>query len=222
MNPFSPFEFRGRAREFATVVRLPLVFIILASAACSHNSESRTHLEWKVLPDPIPAKEPEHKPRLPDCPEGDSEKLKRGSPQTGHHRVTLTWNASAAPSNDKNADIGYCLYRSKNHPVRKPKTRKSSDKNEQPPCEKCEQVNVRPILQTGCVDNLVKDGTTYYYVAIAINNAKSRSVFSNQAPAPIPGSRTPAKSTPASSYPMCRDNDSPKSPSAADLKDRRQ
>ena len=50
---------------------------------------------------------------------------------------------------------------------------------------KCEQVNVVPVRGTRCVDELVKDKTSYYYVAIAITSTGT-STTSEEAIAEVP------------------------------------
>jgi len=147
---------------------------------------------------------------LPPCPPADSPMLKRGSPGTGDHRVILSWNASAPSANSQGERIGYCLYRSKKHPVKTRKTKKDA------PCEECEQVNLTPMLETACVDDLVENDTTYYYAAVAIDDEGQLSVLSSQARAVIPRSKAPLKSTSTRSYPPCRGPVSPKLTSGAD------
>ena len=68
----------------------------------------------------------------------------------------------------------------------------------------CEQVNVVPVRGTRCVDELVKDNTTYYYVAIAITSTGT-STTSEEAIAEVPaaGKRNPPPPD-ADSYPACR------------------
>lgn len=69
----------------------------------------------------------------------------------------------------------------------------------------CEQVNVVPVSSTRCVDELVKDNTTYYYGAVTINSAGKTSTTSEEAIAEVPevGKQNPAPSG-AASYPACR------------------
>jgi len=120
--------------------------------------------------------------------------LQRSASGAGHHRVILSWRASAPSGRKEDDAVGYCLYRSKN--------KKAVKKN--PTCGECEQINSIPITGTGCVDDLVKDGTIYYYVAAAINLKKRLSSSSNEARAAIPTSTQSVRSTSDSSYPLCR------------------
>ena len=96
--------------------------------------------------------------------------------------------------------VGYCLYRSTNE--------KAAKKN--PTCSECEQINSIPINGTGCVDDLVKDGAIYYYVAAAINLKERLSSSSNAARAVIPDSKRSVRSTSVGSYPPCRVPDNSK------------
>lgn len=91
--------------------------------------------------------------------------------------------------------VGYCLYRTKT-----PGKGKDCPKN-----SRCEQVNPVAVLNTRCVDDLVEDNTTYYYVAIAINSASKTSTSSEEAIAevPIAGKHNPPPPD-ADSYTDCR------------------
>jgi hypothetical protein len=132
-------------------------------------------------------------PKLPPCPPGAVPMLPP-SPQTGHHKVTLTWNPSAFYDDPQRKAVGYCVYRGTTQIVAK----------QIPKCLNCEQINKTPIEGAGCIDDLVKDGVLYYYVAAAINQAGTPSLFSNSTPAQIPSTTVPAASAGASTYPLCR------------------
>ena len=134
-------------------------------------------------------------PRLRPCPEAPYPMLKAKDPATGHHRVFLRWNASTSASEKDTNAFGYCLYRTQ-------KPGKAKDCPTKYP--KCEQVNAVPVRGTRCVDELVKDGTIYYYVVIAINPS-STSNTSEEAisDVPIAGKRNPPPPD-AASYPGCR------------------
>jgi hypothetical protein len=131
--------------------------------------------------------------RLPSCPSAGLPILQASS-QTGHHKVTLSWNASAPSPNPDSTAVGYCLYRSK--------TQHAAKQN--PRCSDCEQINSTPIVGIGCVDDLVQDTATYYYVATAINAKGSISISSNETTAQIPPGKKAASSVPVGSYPSCR------------------
>jgi len=114
--------------------------------------------------------------------------------------VILTWNASVpAPGPDGKA-VGYCLDRSQ--------TPNAAKLN--PLFSVCEQINPNPVVGTACVDDLVLDNATYYYVVTAINASKRISSSSNETPAPIPPGNQPAKPGSATSYPFCRGSASSK------------
>jgi hypothetical protein len=136
-------------------------------------------------------------PSLPLCPPAGLPSL-GSSQKIGDHSVTLTWNASAPSGNPAAKTVGYCLYRSK----RKDVARKD------PQCKFCERVNFRAIAGTGCVDNLVENGETYYYVVKAINAGNETSLYSNEATAKIP-SKKGSISSDADFYPPCRTPNSP-------------
>ena len=132
-------------------------------------------------------------PKLPHCPAAGVPTL-QPSAQTGHHKVILSWNASSPSSDPERKAVGYCLYRSTTQNAAKQK----------PTCPACEQVNSIPITGTGCVDDLVKDGTPYYYVVTAINAGGEISSSSNETPAQIPPTKEATGSVTVPSYPLCR------------------
>jgi hypothetical protein len=108
--------------------------------------------------------------------------------------VTLTWNASRGKD-----VVGYCLYRDTEKKVAKNKP------NAEFTCAGCEQVNSIPVAPTGCVDDVVPDNSTYFYVATALNRDKRLSSASNEARADIPAASSSA--TPqASPYGRCRED----------------
>jgi hypothetical protein len=130
---------------------------------------------------------------LPKCPAVGSHPVASTS---GAHNVTLTWIASATAIKPGSSPIGYCLYRSSSKIV-------SSGKDFK--CVGCEQINLTPITNTGCLDDQVQNETTYYYVAAAINEAGLLSGPSNLAQANIPSASQKPKESGASSYAACRD-----------------
>ena len=139
-------------------------------------------------------------PRLPACPAAGLPTLQSSPQLTGHHKVALSWNASAPAVNPESKAVGYCLYRSK-----KQHTAKQS-----PTCSDCEQINSIAVAGTSCVDDLVEDGATYYYVVTAINGKGKTSSSSNEIPAQIPHNKESANSVSMSSYPLCRGTTSSK------------
>lgn len=131
----------------------------------------------------------------PTCPPAGVTPLQRSSPGTGDHKVFLKWNASKMPSGSLDTSaVGYCLYRSA----------KKSLAKKQANCSECERVTVVPIPGTACVDDLVKDGATYFYVATAINRDNQISLPSNEVPVVVPRSHKSVRPAPVGSYPLCR------------------
>lgn len=130
----------------------------------------------------------------PSCPPAGLLPL-QSLPDTGHHKVTLSWNASAASPKHSGDAVGYCLYRSKKEYAAK--------KN--PTCSVCEQINSVPISSLSCIDNQVEDSTTYYYVVTAINPASRISSSSNEVTASVPPRDKPGSQRSASQAPpLCR------------------
>lgn len=117
--------------------------------------------------------------KLPPCPPAGSPAV-QPSAVTGHHKVTLSWNASPPSALPEDNAVGYCLYRSR----RKNAAHKTAT------CRDCEQINSIPIEGTSCRDDLVADGITYYYVVAAISLKGRLSSPSTQARAAIPGGKT--------------------------------
>ena len=133
---------------------------------------------------------------LPPCPDAPYVKLNAKDPATGHHRVFLKWNPSWSTNGSDPNMLGYCLYRTQT-------AGKAKDCPTKYP--KCEQVNAVPIRGTRCVDELVKDNTTYYYVAIGINSANAISTTSEEAIAEVPAAGKVNPPPPgADSYLPCR------------------
>jgi len=141
-------------------------------------------------------------PELQDC-DPPPNKLD-ASRATGHHRVVLTWNPSRSSSGSNDQSVGYCLYRSHNDDIR---ARDLRD------CRNCARLNRRPIIGTGCVDNHVEDGTTYYYIAGAVRVGTKVNLFSNKTTATIPANAHSQSFD--SQYPLCQPDDSPPVPALA-------
>jgi hypothetical protein len=123
----------------------------------AHRELSRSttqRLFWPRRQPPPAAAEP----RLPLCPAAGLPML-QPSPLTGHHKVSLSWNASAPSGNSESKAVGCCLYRSQ-----KENLAKQSFKKPNAWCSDCERINSVAIAGTGCVDDLVEDGATYYYI----------------------------------------------------------
>jgi hypothetical protein len=155
-----------------------------AHASLVTRNASKNEEKLLSIAQPKPQK---HCPKPPDA-------VVPAPPQTGHHKVFLTWNASTYFSDRKRHAAGYCLYRSGTQNVA------ASD----PKCDRCEQVNQKPIPGTACVDDLVEDGAKYYYVATAVNEDGEPSPLSNETFAPIPSDPKATGSAAKGSYPRCR------------------
>jgi len=158
---------------------------------CSRPSASKVSLE-EFEPHRGNAHSAAAAPAVLQCPPAGSSMLQPSS-ATGHHKAVLTWKASASSPRPEDNAVGYCLYRST--------TKGLAAKNAA--CSACEQINLIPIAGTGCVDDLVQDGALYYYVVTAVNAKRQPSSSSNEIPVQIPASKQSA-SSPASSYPLCR------------------
>jgi hypothetical protein len=169
----------------AAIVVVPTLAVRHASPSASATSQNAK--ASSSVPNPPPPL------KLPPCPPAGIQPL-QPSQQTGHHKVTLTWNANAPSLDSERNAVGYCLYRSQ--------TKKAAKRN--PRCVECEQINRTPIVGVGCVDDLVADSATYYYVVTAINTNGNISSSSNETPARIPSNQKPAGPAPKGSYPLCR------------------
>jgi hypothetical protein len=188
-----PFE-----RKLAVFV---LACAMVGLSSCKQYSDSyrepAAHINQEV------GAEIRNPPTLPPCPDAPYVKLNANNPATGHHRVFLTWNASLSASRSDTKAVGYCLYRTQ-----------TAGKAKDCPNEyaKCEQVNVIPVRGTRCVDELVKDNTSYYYVAMAITSTGT-STSSEEAIAEVPAAGKPNPPPPlADSYPACRTAESSNHP----------
>jgi hypothetical protein len=130
---------------------------------------------------------------LPVCPPAGVQPLQPSS-RTGHHKVVLSWNASAFSSDPERKAVGYCLYRS---------NKQHAAKNN-PTCVDCERINSTPIAGTRCVDDLVLDSATYYYAVTAINANGKISSAERETAAAIPPGAQRLKPESTASYPFCR------------------
>jgi hypothetical protein len=144
---------------------------------------------------------------LPDCPQKPWEKsasLDESEPEADHHHiVVLSWTASASSQGPTDPTVGYCLYRSGKQDI----TAKNLDH-----CMNCKRINRRPIVGTACVDNTVRDGGEYHYVAGAIRVGGPLSSFSKKTIAIIPSNAKSPQS--ANPYPLC-DGENANSPTTA-------
>jgi hypothetical protein len=201
MMASSALTYTVRAAQTLRVL-LPIAISIVAGLLLvlkySRSSSSRFTLE-SFAPRSSQAKVLLSGPPIPGCPPAGSPMLQPSAPHTGHHKVILTWNPSAPSPHPEDNPVGYCLYRSP--------TKGAALKNAT--CSNCEQINLVPVVGTACVDDLVQDGATYFYVATAINVNKIRSVSSNEIIVPIPASPKVSSASMPTSYPLCRASASP-------------
>lgn len=168
---------------------LTIACSFLLLSACSRTSSQNASPEAAQAP---AAKQAIAAPQFPRCPSGG---IPAPSALAGHHKVTLSWKASLpSPAHPEDNAVGYCLYRSPKKHVAKKNAR----------CSDCEQVNSVPVVGTACVDDLVADGATYYYVSTAINSRGTLSTSSNEVPVSIPSSKQSTGPASAASYPLCR------------------
>ena len=185
-------SYRERRGKF-TLVNIAAVLIITcvvqACSSCSRFSDSRTDSVRRAQEERV------YRPVLPPCPSAPYPVLKMSTPGVGHHRVFLSWDASSSSIGSVGAHIAYCLYRSQKKGAAKISAT----------CPDCEQVTVDPIRSTRCVDNVVRDQTTYYYVAVAITSMGRTSSPTQEAIAKVPvAGRTNAAPADATAYPACR------------------
>ena len=171
-----------------------LILFQVSGICCQHDKVSRVRIELHDLPNDKPVVT-KPAPPAPECPKAGAVPLQPGAPGTGDHKVTLTWNASAPSNNPESAAVGYCLYRSR--------VQYRKELKQDPRCTHCEQINKVPVATTGCVDDLVRDDTQYYYVVAAINSRATLSAASNEIPVLIPQRHSVKPSAP-SPWPSCR------------------
>ncbi len=120
---------------------------------------------------------------IPDCPPAEGPDVAALAEKTDHV-VILKWRASASDSRHPDP-VGYCLYRSlqgKRQPL--------------------QRVNIHPLPQTACTDDLVENNKKYDYRVMAISQKRIMSRSSNVARAEIPKDK-PRKHT-EEEPPLCR------------------
>lgn len=102
------------------------------------------------------------------------------------HRVILSWKASVHDARHPEA-FGYCVYRTAQQGRSQPTLR----------------VNIHPVPQTTCTDDLVQNGLKYQYEVRAISRGGAHSGPSNVTLADIPF--TEPKPHPEGWPPLCRE-----------------
>jgi hypothetical protein len=190
-------EHHSQSRAFCWTCLSVFVLILLQAIAlgCQHNDVSRVRIELHDLPSEKQAVSTKPVQLPPVCPPAGITPLQPGAPGTGHHKVTLTWNASAPRTSSGSAVAGYCLYRSR--------IRYRKELKQDPRCKHCEQINKVPVATTGCIDDFVVDKANYYYVVTAIDANSNLSAPSNDVFVPIPSARRLKPSQP-DTLPLCR------------------
>ncbi len=173
-----------------------LILFQITGVACQRDNVSRVRIELHDLPNdkPAVATKQEQLPPLPDCLSAGPASLHPGAPGTGHHKVTLTWNASIPSKDQKSTALGYCIYRSQNE----------QELKKNPRCKHCERINQIPVRSTGCVDDVVADTKKYFYVVTAINSGHVLSVPSNDVMVRIPPAQQQGKPDDSGKWPRCR------------------
>ncbi len=187
----------------ARLLRVLLAALVLFIVAVCATAQSQGQVSREPNASSPPAESQESKgltpaadpSGLPSCPPAGLSPLQRSQPGTGHHKVTLSWNASAPPRQPDGKVVGYCLYRSKEERAARL----------DPTCRACEQINQVPLAGLKCVDDLVEDSAVYYYVVTAINAKEKISSSSNEITVAIPpGNQSSSTAAGSSSLPLCR------------------
>lgn len=183
---------RGELTLGNVAAALIITCVVQACSGCSRFSDSRPDLVRRAQEERAVIG---RKPVLPPCPSAPYPMLGASTPGVGHHRVFLSWHTSSSSNAPGGGDVGYCLYRSQ----------KKGAANKSATCPDCEPVTLVPVLGTRCVDNVVRDQTVYYYVAIAIsaNGRTSSPTKETVAQIPVAGRQNPAPPD-AVAYPACR------------------
>jgi hypothetical protein len=194
--PIGPYRITKKLRPFFfnLVNFFCLSAFILSGALFSNGCDRKQDSPGKSgVPPPTEAVRQSDSPAksqaIPDCPPAEGPDV-LALPEKTEHIVILKWRASA--SDPKHPDpVGYCLYRSlqgKRQPL--------------------QRVNLHPLPQTACTDDLVENNKKYDYRVMAISKKQIMSRPSNVARAEIPKDK-PRKHT-EEAPPLCRATDAPK------------
>src|SRR5581483_10438639 len=147
---------RPCSRLVVRVALWTILLVALSGGGCTRASESRAHAQSGEPSASSPVGAKNARPELPDCPEVDFGKSPKGAQQPGNHKVILSWNASE-PSISNGARVGYCLYRALDKPVQASKPSPKENSKKKAPCKQCERVNIAPVMETACVDEIVRN-----------------------------------------------------------------
>lgn len=192
---------KNKQRHLPWIAPVIVGSILLTLPACHQVTSSEKVPRSPTVGGTVAAQTPRKGGGLPQCPAGNA--VSSPPPAAAmHHKVALSWNASTSAGQPGNDPVGYCIYRSE----QQISVKKLKD------CKDCEQVSSAPILDTGCVDDGVRDGKAYFYVAITIDTGKQVSDFSNQVMAVIPPDKAGVGSP--TSLPSCREAARTRPPSA--------
>jgi len=169
------FSYSRHAVRIVYTVSVVMCIVVLASASCVSQLALGNAAVIPADPKSVegPAT-PGHSRKPLACPTMGFLPIETSKPDWSHHTVILSWNPGA-PS--PQAPAGYCLYKSD--------TQINPRDSE---CSSCQPVTSVPIAETSCVDDVVKDGTTYYYLVRAIDGVGRPSGWSNVARAKVPAS----------------------------------
>ena len=176
----------GKSRVMMGVAVNASLILLVVMAACSHAApQERTKIKLDSRFDSA-AQLPHSAQQTGTswkCPVGDPPIPPETSPGTSARKVSLSWHSSTSESDPKFGEIRYCVYRTKDGPVKEGPVLKAGDA----PCKNCELVTPDPVVGTTYIDKKVDDDASYCYVAIAVSakGALPQSVFSNPAGATI-------------------------------------
>ena len=177
------------ARTFWSIILLSSFLV-----GCSHNSESRIHIELQDVPETT--KTLNASPSAPTfvCPPGDLSDVDSANSPSGGHTVKLSWNTSTSAIGPNAKNIQYCLYRTKGQPVQK-----SNPPGKIEPCVNCQRLSKDPSPSTSTSDTKVENDAHYCYIAVAVDiQTRKMSVFSNQADAIVPPNKDGSFCNPSS------------------------
>jgi hypothetical protein len=196
MNSSIHYSIQSSSHVRVSVRSLIVLTTALFVSACSSGQVTRVAAAGlgEARPSAAKADAPTRSlPPQPSCPPAGVLPLQRSLSDTGHHKVALSWNAGIqSPGSHA---VGYCLYRS----------RKQNLAKKNPTCKQCERVNSVPVSTLNCLDDLVEDGATYYYVVTAIDPESRLSSSSNEITALIPpGNQSSSVAAAAPAPPLCR------------------
>lgn len=172
-----------------------LLVLGLASVSSGVSQVGQANLTSASLTKPVGSKlsrKARTQLHSPSCSSAGFLPIQASLPVTAQHKVTLSWKASS-PSADP--VFGYCLY----------KSQAKIDTNLGLACPQCEPLNSVPVKGTSCVDDIVTNGVTYYYIVRAVDARGNPSLWSNVVTVPVQSSnQTSAVPQDSPQPPLCR------------------